>query len=103
MNEWMSEWMSEWMNEWVNEWMSEWMNEWMQTMSWKWCGVSLRQAVCVLLLLPVLAELQGVGDIREYLEEGASAFLPLGTKFTRADGWTMYTWLLDVTSSDSRS
>ncbi|CAK9114812.1 unnamed protein product [Durusdinium trenchii] len=33
------------------------------------------QAVCVLLLLPVLAELQGVGDIREYLEEGASAFL----------------------------
>eukprot|EP00434_Breviolum_minutum_P025184 symbB.v1.2.022247.t1/scaffold1967.1/size94462/2 len=32
------------------------------------------QAVCVLLLLPLLAELQGVGDIGEYLEEGAAAF-----------------------------
>lgn len=32
------------------------------------------QAVCVLLLLPVLAELQGVGDIGDYLQEGAEAF-----------------------------
>jgi len=58
----------------------------------------LEAVVLFLLLFPRLAELQGVGDIGEYLEEGAAAFAFPGRQKSwgswgvgRIWGWHTYT------------